>query len=56
MNYKGNKDKILLIHVRPSINELIKNSKDEVYLRQGDSTNKLSSEQIKVLEVDRHEI
>ncbi len=56
VNYKGNKDKILLIHVSPSINELIKNSKDEVYLRQGDSTNKLSSEQIKVLEVDRHEI
>ena len=56
VNYKGNKDRILLIHVSPSINELIKNSKDEVYLRQGDSTNKLSLEQIKVLEVDRHEI
>ena len=56
VNYKGNKDKILLIHIRPSVNTIIRNSKDEVYLRQGDSTNKLSNEQIKALELDRHEI
>lgn len=55
-NYKGNTDKILLIHISPSVNTLIRNVKDEVYLRQGDSTNKLSSEQIKILELDRHEI
>ena len=56
INYKGNKDKILLIHISPSINTLIRNVKDEVYLRQGDSTNKLSSEQAKIIELDRHEI
>ena len=56
INYKGNKDKILLIHISPSINTLIRNVKDEVYLRQGDSTNKLSSEQVKIIELDRHEI
>ena len=56
INYKGNKDKILLIHIYPSITTLIRTSKDEVYLRQGDSTNKLTSEQVKVLEIDRHEI
>lgn len=56
INYKGNKDKILLIHIRPSINTIIRNSKDEVYLRQGDSTNKLTNDQIKALELDRHEI
>lgn len=56
INYKGNKDKILLIHINPSINTLIRNVKDEVYLRQGDSTNKLSSEQVKIIELDRHEI
>lgn len=55
-NYKGNVDKILLIHISPSINTLIRNVKDEVYLRQGDSTNKLSSEQVKIIEMDRHEI
>lgn len=56
INYKGNKDKILLIHISPSINTLIRNVKDEVYLRQGDSTNKISSEQVKIIELDRHEI
>ena len=56
INYKGNKDKLLLIHISPSINTLIRNVKDEVYLRQGDSTNKLSSEQVKIIESDRHEI
>ena len=56
INYKGNTDKILLIHISPSINTLIRNVKDEVYLRQGDSTNKLSSEQVKIIELDRHEI
>ena len=56
INYKGNKDKILLIHISPSMNTLIRNVRDEVYLRQGDSTNKLSAEQVKILELDRHEI
>lgn len=56
INYKGNKDKILLIHISPSMNTLIRNAKDEVYLRQGDSTNKLSAEQVKIIESDRHEI
>lgn len=55
-NYKGHKDKILLIHIRPSVNTIIRNAKDEVYLRQGDSTIKLSNDQIKALELDRHEI
>ena len=35
---------------------MIRNVKDEVYLRQGDSTNKLSAEQVKIMELDRHEI
>lgn len=56
INSKGNKDKILLIHIQPSPNILIRTVKDEVFLRQGDSTNKLNSEQIKILEYDRHEI
>jgi ATP-dependent DNA helicase RecG len=55
VNYKGNKDKILFIHVYPSINFLVKNVKDEIYFRQGDSTNKINSEQSKIIEVDRRE-
>ncbi|MBR0351514.1 MAG: putative DNA binding domain-containing protein [Clostridia bacterium] len=56
VNHKGNNDKILLVHVKPSPDILIRNVKDEVYLRQGDSSNKLSAEQIKILEYDRREI
>lgn len=56
VNYKGNKDKILLIHIKPSTDILIRTVKDEVYLRQGDSSNKLSSDQIKILEYDRREV
>lgn len=56
INYRGNRDKILLIHVNPSTDTLIRTVKDEVFLRQGDSTNKLSLEQVKVLEYDRQEI
>lgn len=56
INFRGHSDKILLIHVSPSIYTLIRNVKDEVYLRQGDSTNRLSAEQAKILELDRHEI
>ena len=46
----------MLIHIRPSINTIIRITKDEVYLREGNSTNKLSNDQIKALELDRHEI
>ncbi len=56
INKRGKKDKILLIHISPSINTLIRNVKDEVYLRQGDSTNKLTNDQIKIIELDRHEL
>ena len=53
---KRNKDIILLIHINPSTDTLSRTVKDEVFLRQGDSTNKLSLEQVKVLEYDRQEI
>lgn len=48
-------DKLLLFHIELSSNRVIRTSKDEVYLRQGDSSNKLTSDQIKLLEYDRNE-
>lgn len=56
INSKGIKDKILLIHIQPSPNALVRTVRDEVFLRQGDSTNRLSLEQVKILEYDRREI
>lgn len=49
-------DKILLFHIEPSTNKVIITSKDEVYLRQSDSSNKLDREQTKILEYERNEM
>lgn len=54
-NYKNEKDIIILYHVEPSMNKVIRNVKDEVYCRQGDSSIKLTHDQIKSLEYDRNE-
>lgn len=56
INSNGHEDFILLLHIEISHNCLIRNVKDEVYLRRGDSTIKLTDEQIQILKVDRPEI
>ena len=56
ININGHKDFILLLHIEISHNCLIRNVKDEVYLRRGDSTIKLTDEHIQILKVDRPEI
>ena len=49
-------DFILLFHVYASTNKVIYNAKGEVYLRQGDFSNKITDkEQIKILEYERNE-
>ncbi len=54
-NNNNENDKLLLFHVELSSNKVIRTSRDEVYLRQGDSSNKLTAEQIRLLEYDRNE-
>ena len=55
-NDKNLDDLILLFHVYASTNKIIYNAKGEVYLRQGDSSNKITDkEQIKLLEYERNE-
>ncbi len=54
-NSKNEIDNIILYHVEPSMNKVIRNVKDEVYCRQGDSSIKLTYDQIKSLEYDRNE-
>lgn len=55
INSDNKKDKILLYTVEPSSSKVIRTARDEVYLRQSDSSNKLDSEQIKILEYERNE-
>lgn len=55
-NVLGEDDKIMLFHIEPSMNKVVRNTKDEVYCRQGDSSIKLTFDQIRSLEYDRNEI
>lgn len=54
-NYKEENDNILLFYIEPVMNYIVRNNKDEVYCRQGDSSIKLTSSQIKCLEYERRE-
>ncbi len=54
-NIKSENDHIVLFHIEPSMNFVVRNKKDEVYCRQGDSSIKLTHDQIKNLEYDRKE-
>lgn len=54
-NKKNEDDNILLFHIESAMNYIVRNNKDEVYCRQGDSSIKLTSDQIKSLEYDRKE-
>lgn len=54
-NQKNEDDNILLFHIEPAMNFIVRNNKDEVYCRQGDSSIKLTSDQIRSLEYDRKE-
>ena len=54
-NNKNEKDNILLFHIEPALNFIVRNNKDEVYLRQGDSSIKLNTEQVRSLEYEKGE-
>lgn len=49
----GEDGRILLFHVAPSTNEIIKLKNGEAYLRVGDSSRKLSAEQLAALEYSK---
>src|SRR5699024_4552919 len=54
-NTKCEEDHLILFHVSPANDFVVHNNKDEVYLRQGGSTIKLTHDQIRSLEYERHE-
>ena len=54
-NKKDEDDNILLFHIQPAVNYIVRNNKDEVYCRQGDSSIKLTYDQIRSLEYDKKE-
>ena len=52
---KEEEDTILLFHIESALNYIVRNNKDEVYCRQGDSSIKLTTDQIRSLEYDKKE-
>lgn len=54
-NQKEEEDHILLFYIESAMNYIVRNNKDEVYCRQGDSSIKLTTDQIRSLEYDRKE-
>ncbi len=55
LNDRKEKDTIILFHINPVLNFVVRNNKDEVYLRQGDSSIKLNSMQVRSLEYEKGE-
>jgi len=56
INYNSENDKILIYHINPSTKRVIRSTSDEVYLRIGDQSRKLTHEQINSLEFDKGEM
>lgn len=54
-NQKNEDDNIVLFHIEPANNYIVRNNKGEVYIRQGDSSIKLNVDQIRSLEYDKKE-
>lgn len=52
-NDAGKPDRLILLHIKPSIDKVITTTKDEVYLRIGDKTRKLTVEEIRQLEYEK---
>ena len=52
-NDAGKPDRLILLHIKPSIDKVITTTKDEVYLRIGYKTRKLTVEEIRQLEYEK---
>lgn len=52
-NDAGKPDRLILLHIKPSIDKVITTTKDEVYLRIGNKTRKLTVEEIRQLEYEK---
>lgn len=53
VDINGKSNRILLLSVKPSVNQIYSNNKNEVFLRVGDDTKKLTYKEIESLEFDK---
>ena len=52
-NDAGKPDRLILLHIKPSVDKVIRTTKDEVYLRIGYKSRKLTVEEIRQLEYEK---
>lgn len=52
-NDAGKPDRLILLYIKQSIDKVITTTKDEIYLRIGDKTRKLTVEEIRQLEYEK---
>lgn len=53
INDKGENDRLLLLHIAASVNQIIRTSKDETYLRIGDKTKEMLGDNLRNLEYSK---
>lgn len=53
-NMKSEEDKVLLLHIFPSLDQIIRTSNDSTYLRIGDQTKELKGEDLRNLEYSKN--
>lgn len=53
INSKGKPDRILLLHIAPSVDQIIRTSNDSTYLRIGDKTKEIKGAELRNLEYNK---
>lgn len=53
INYKGEPDRLLLLHIQASVDQIIQTSNDSTYLRIGDKTRELKGDDLRNLEYSK---
>ena len=54
INSKGEQDHVLLLHIEPSVDQIIRTSNDSTYLRIGDQTKEIKGEDLRNLEYSKN--
>lgn len=54
VNYKGEADRILLLHIYPSVEQIVRTINDSTYLRIGDQTKELKGDDLRNLEYSKN--
>ena len=54
VNFRGEQDHVLLLHIEPSVDQIIRTSNDSTYLRIGDQTKEIKGDDLRNLEYSKN--